>query len=213
MANKVWRVFTGATLIVALLLVASCDLQALEIGPMQTKIETVSLGAADTVTAEIVLGGSLLLDDDQAASVDAPKTESDLNSAQLSLTFKREIDIERYPILASHVLDRKPVVPFALITEWLGYGALHGNPGLMLQGLEDVRILNGIKLEKKSHLIRLLAGKARKNGSFVPEDLYLNWQIFQYFFINDADAGAQGTGSVIDLCLWQIERILAFNIT
>ena len=60
MANKVWRVFTGATLIVALLLVASCDLQALEIGPMQTKIETVSLGAADTVTAEIVLGAGRL---------------------------------------------------------------------------------------------------------------------------------------------------------
>jgi len=34
-----------------------------------------------------------------------------------------------------------PVVPFALIAEWLGHGALHENPGLLLHGLE----LRGIR--------------------------------------------------------------------
>ena len=38
----------------------------------------------------------------------------------LSMTVKREIDVHTYPILDAHILDGKPVVPFALIAEWLG---------------------------------------------------------------------------------------------
>ncbi len=85
----------------------------------------------------------------------------------LSLTFKREIDLKRYPVLGDHMLDGKPVVPFALITEWLSHGALHENPGLVLYGLDDIRLLSGIKLNDAPKLIRLMAGKPRKkNGRF-----------------------------------------------
>jgi len=84
---------------------------------------------------------------------------------KLSLTLKREIDLDRYPILEAHILDGKPVVPFALITEWLGHGALHDNPGLLLHGLDDMRIFQGIKLDGSKKLIRLLAGKPRKKES------------------------------------------------
>ena len=84
---------------------------------------------------------------------------------KLSLTFQREIDMDRFPILGAHILDGKPVVPFALIAEWLGHGALHENPGLSLQGLDDMRIFHGIILEKEKKRIRLMAGKARKKGS------------------------------------------------
>jgi acyl transferase domain-containing protein/NAD(P)-dependent dehydrogenase (short-subunit alcohol dehydrogenase family) len=84
---------------------------------------------------------------------------------QLFLTFKREIDVNRYPILGSHILGGKPVVPFALMTEWFGHSALHNNPGLFFHGLNDMRILNGIKLDQKKRIIRLLAGKARKKAS------------------------------------------------
>jgi acyl transferase domain-containing protein/NAD(P)-dependent dehydrogenase (short-subunit alcohol dehydrogenase family) len=83
----------------------------------------------------------------------------------LSLTVKREIDVHTYPILDAHILDGKPVVPFALIAEWLGHGALHENPGLLLHGLDDMRIFQGIKLDQKKKLIRLMAGKTRKKGS------------------------------------------------
>ncbi|MEA3279363.1 MAG: SDR family NAD(P)-dependent oxidoreductase, partial [Thermodesulfobacteriota bacterium] len=89
----------------------------------------------------------------------------------LSLTAKREIDINSYPVLGSHILDGKPVVPFALITEWLGHGALHENPGLFFHGIDDMRILSGIKLNNNKKMIRLMAGKSRKKGSFFEVDV------------------------------------------
>jgi len=89
----------------------------------------------------------------------------------LSLTAKREIDINSYPVLESHILGGKPVVPFALITEWLGHGALHENPGLFFHGLDDMRILSGIKLNNNKKMIRLMAGKSRKKGSIFEVDV------------------------------------------
>jgi hypothetical protein len=63
------------------------------------------------------------------------------------------------------------VVPFALIAEWLGHGALHENPGLLLHGLDDMRIFHGIKLDREKKLIRLMAGKTRKKGSIFEVDV------------------------------------------
>ncbi len=85
--------------------------------------------------------------------------------APMSMTFKREIDTTNHPILDAHVLNGKPVVPLALMTEWFGHGALHDNPGLMLHGIDDMRVLNGIKLDKPKKIIRLFAGKADRKGS------------------------------------------------
>ena len=84
----------------------------------------------------------------------------------LSLAVKREFDIQQLPILRSHILGGKAVVPFALMTEWLGHSALHENPGLFLHGLDDIRLLQGIKITEEKRLIRLLAGKAKRNGAF-----------------------------------------------
>ncbi len=81
------------------------------------------------------------------------------------ITFKREIDVDRYPILDSHILGGKPVVPFALMTEWFAHSALHNNPGLFLCGFDDMRILHGVKIEQEKRIVRLLAGKARKKRS------------------------------------------------
>jgi hypothetical protein len=89
----------------------------------------------------------------------------------LSLLFKREIDLERLPVLESHQLDGKPVVPFALIAEWIGHSAMHGNPGLHLQGIEDLRLLKGIRLDNEKKIIRMMAGKARKNGAVFEVDV------------------------------------------
>jgi len=120
------------------------------------------------VPVEVVIGANIIPAKDQEtdetvcsrpAPVDVRKKE------KLSLTVKREIDVHTYPILDAHILDGKPVVPFALIAEWLGHGALHENPGLLLHGLDDMRIFHGIKLDHKKKLIRLMAGKTRKKGS------------------------------------------------
>jgi acyl transferase domain-containing protein/NAD(P)-dependent dehydrogenase (short-subunit alcohol dehydrogenase family) len=87
------------------------------------------------------------------------------------LCFQKQIDIHGYPVLKSHVLGGVPVVPFALITEWMGHGALHGNPGLLLRGLEDIRVLKGIRLENGSKEIRMMAGNTRKNNGFFEIDM------------------------------------------
>ncbi len=83
-----------------------------------------------------------------------------------ALSFKREIDVKAYPILESHIIGGKPVVPFALMAEWIGHGALHVNPGLFFYGLDDIRLLKGIKLDNDKKLIRLLTGKPVKKESF-----------------------------------------------
>jgi NAD(P)-dependent dehydrogenase (short-subunit alcohol dehydrogenase family)/acyl carrier protein len=85
---------------------------------------------------------------------------------QLALSFEREIDVHHYPILQSHIIDGKPVVPLALITEWFAHGALHENPGLVLHGLDDIRVMKGIRMEQDPKHIRLLAGKLQKVGEF-----------------------------------------------
>jgi hypothetical protein len=89
------------------------------------------------------------------------------------MLFEREIDVENHPVLRSHVIDGKAVVPMALMAEWFGHGALHENPGLLLHGLEDMRVLNGIRLGAETKLIRVLAGKARRKNGFFEVDLEL----------------------------------------
>jgi NAD(P)-dependent dehydrogenase (short-subunit alcohol dehydrogenase family) len=101
----------------------------------------------------------------------ASETRPSRPADALTQSIRREIDIDRYPILESHILNGKPVVPFALITEWLGHGALHENPGLQLSGLDDIRILKGIRLDDGKKTIRLMTGKTRKNGAQFEMDI------------------------------------------
>jgi NAD(P)-dependent dehydrogenase (short-subunit alcohol dehydrogenase family)/acyl carrier protein len=102
----------------------------------------------------------------------------------LCLLFKREVDIERFPVIGSSLLDGQPVFPFALMTEWLGHGALHDNPGLYLHGLDDVRLVRRIQVGAGRKLIRLMAGKARRNGGIYEVDVELR-------------NGVQGTDEVV----------------
>jgi len=129
------------------------------------------MGARNQDPIEIVIGSDLNNQPDIAEKKTPPqrpvKELPQPDSAPMSLSFKKEIDTTDYPILQAHVIGGKPVVPFALITEWFGHGALHENPGLMLHGIDDMRILKGVKIEAKKKLIRLFAGKpSRKETHF-----------------------------------------------
>jgi len=110
------------------------------------------MAAAAGTPVETVVGAVF-----ESPAVQALPAEDDLN-----LLVKHQVDTAGYPVLASHILAGRPVVPFALMAEWLGHGALHDNPGLFLHGLDDMRLLNGIKLDEEKKTIRLLAGKAVK---------------------------------------------------
>jgi acyl transferase domain-containing protein len=93
----------------------------------------------------------------------------------LSLAFERELTVERFPVLRSHVLAHRAVVPTALVLEWLAHAAMHNNPGLAFHGFDELRVLKGIRLtEKGTHLIRALAGKSTKHQSHygVPVELH-----------------------------------------
>jgi acyl transferase domain-containing protein/NAD(P)-dependent dehydrogenase (short-subunit alcohol dehydrogenase family) len=126
---------------------------------------------------EVVIGANILPEkekDNAKIAESALETRIILNKKEnLSMTVQREIDVDRYPILGAHILDGKPVVPFALIAEWLGHGALHENPGLLLHGLDDMRIFQGIKLDKNKKHIRLMAGKTRKKGAAFEVDVQI----------------------------------------
>ncbi|MGD9368843.1 MAG: SDR family NAD(P)-dependent oxidoreductase, partial [Desulfobacteraceae bacterium] len=112
---------------------------------------------------EVVIGGALLGRVNRPSA--APKP------AELTLTCKRDVSLERYPVLVSHQLDGRPVVPLALITEWLAHSALHAHPGLVLHGMDNLRLLNGITLDQQSRLIHMMAGKATRKGQIFEVDV------------------------------------------
>ncbi|MBT8369658.1 MAG: SDR family oxidoreductase, partial [Deltaproteobacteria bacterium] len=139
--------------------------KGIELIPMDSGVRCMLLemSQSDTHPVEIVLGAPLA--DPTATQPKVQKTVFKTETAPMSLTFKREIDTSNHPILDAHILDGKPVVPLALMTEWFGHGALHDNPGLMLHGIDEMRVLNGIKLDDHKKIIRLFAGKADRRGS------------------------------------------------
>ena len=122
------------------------------------------MNAPTDTSVEIVMGAGLV--PEKTTDPDpAFKKKANQKRPPLFLSFERDVDVKGYPILASHVLDGKPVVPFALMTEWLGHGALHCNPGLFFSGIDDMRLLKGIQLDQNRKAICLMAGKLRKKGS------------------------------------------------
>ncbi|MGA8178762.1 MAG: SDR family oxidoreductase, partial [Desulfobacterales bacterium] len=124
---------------------------------------------------EVVIGADILIEKKAGKSKESVRESIIVANPKepLFVTVQRDIDVDRYPILGAHLLDGKPVVPFALIAEWLGHGALHGNPGLLLHGLDDMRIFQGIKIDQKKKHIRLMAGKPRKKGTAFEVDVQI----------------------------------------
>ncbi|MBN9521791.1 SDR family NAD(P)-dependent oxidoreductase [bacterium] len=92
----------------------------------------------------------------------------------LAPAFERVLDIETHPVLRSHVLDGRAVLPMALHLEFLAHAALHGHPGLVFHGFNDLRITQGVKLDPDDALtLRALAGKAARQDKLflVPVEL------------------------------------------
>jgi acyl transferase domain-containing protein/acyl carrier protein len=91
-----------------------------------------------------------------------------------ALAFERTLDVETHPVLRSHVLDGRAVLPMALHLEFLAHAALHGNPGLVFHGFNDLRITQGVKLDPADALVlRAFAGKATRQDKLflVPVEL------------------------------------------
>ncbi len=93
---------------------------------------------------------------------------------ELAVAFERTLDLDSHSVLRSHVLDGRAVLPMALHMEFLAHAALHGNPGLVFHGFDDLRITHGVMVEEGSAApLRAMAGKAVKQDKFfhVPVEL------------------------------------------
>ena len=119
---------------------------------------------ADPSPIEVLIGSMLT---DEAANIEAS------SEASMALLERRELDLHRYPVLESHVIGGRPVVPFALISEWIGHGALKENPGYALHGLDDFRLLSGIRVDQSGKLVRLMASKPKRSGDVWQVDVEL----------------------------------------
>jgi hypothetical protein len=95
-------------------------------------------------------------------------------AAGIGLVFERKVSRSDHPVLRSHVIGDKAVLPFVLHLEWLAHAALHGNPGLKFYGFDDLRIFHGVHVEEATPaVVQVLSGRAlRRDGlSFVPVEL------------------------------------------
>jgi NAD(P)-dependent dehydrogenase (short-subunit alcohol dehydrogenase family) len=93
---------------------------------------------------------------------------------ELAVAFERAVDVASHPVLRSHVLDGRAVLPMAVHLEWLAHAALHGNPGLVFHGVNDLRVTHGVMVEDGASAgLRLMAGKAVKQDKLfaVPVEL------------------------------------------
>ena len=134
--------------------------------------------AGDSIhPVEVVIGAEITADSEASKNPLAPETGKRLSSLpaepKLVPVFEREISIEQYPVLTSHVIDGRPVVPLALMTECFAHAALHENPGLTFHGLDEIRILKGIRLDNENVNIRLLTAKPRKKGAVYEVEMQL----------------------------------------
>jgi acyl transferase domain-containing protein/NAD(P)-dependent dehydrogenase (short-subunit alcohol dehydrogenase family)/acyl carrier protein len=101
-------------------------------------------------------------------------TTSRADREPLATVFRRDVDLESVPVLTSHVIDSHPVLPVALILEWMAEAALDRNPGLSILGVDDFRLFKGVILgHQKPATVELLAGKpVRRAAQFtVPVEL------------------------------------------
>jgi acyl transferase domain-containing protein/NAD(P)-dependent dehydrogenase (short-subunit alcohol dehydrogenase family) len=109
----------------------------------------------------VILGGA-----DALKSI-APATQA--KASTMSLVFERQLSTERMPILRSHVIDGRAVLPMAITLEWLAHAAILGQPGLHFQGIDGLRVHRGVFVEEiVTYPIRVYVGTpVRANGQVV----------------------------------------------
>jgi len=128
-------------------------------------------------SVEIVLGASFEMPAAPARQEDSDSRRREPTvvapADSFHLAFERRLDLEGHRFLRSHVLDGRPVLPAAMMMEWLAHAALHANPGLHLQGLDELRVLKGVVLNGSPELLRFYAAPPRRSGEVYDVDVEL----------------------------------------
>ena len=94
-----------------------------------------------------------------------PITPTIASGEEMTCVFERTVGMNDHPILRSHVIGEKAVVPMVMHIEWMAHAAMHGNPGLRFHGFDDLRLFQGVLLDERNPAgIRVFTGKPRKIG-------------------------------------------------
>jgi hypothetical protein len=128
--------------------------------------------ATDRPVEVVILGGTALPPGLAPALAPKPPTSTPTPPPAPTLrpVFEIPADVATIPVLQSHVIDGRPVLPLVLILEWLAQGAIQRNPGLVFCGAEEVRLLKGVIVrDDPPERLRVLAGKAKPDRA---EGLY-----------------------------------------
>ena len=122
---------------------------------------------ADFLVQEIAGDGPVevvVLGSEPEEDSDAVEQTQALNDS-LHLVIERQLNINEYPVLKSHVMNGKAVLPAALIAEWLAHGAMHNHPGLSFIGFNDFRILKGVVIDMQESIdLQIMAGQTVMQG-------------------------------------------------
>ena len=132
-------------------------------------VEVLALGSKARLSGTVGNSGTTRVPGSGAMAVPANPPNSNPPNSEVGVVFERVVDVPSHPILRSHVLDGRAVLPMAVHMEWMAHAALHGNPGLVFHGFNDLRITHGVMIEDASSItLRLMAGRAmRQEGLFV----------------------------------------------
>jgi acyl transferase domain-containing protein/NADP-dependent 3-hydroxy acid dehydrogenase YdfG len=137
-------------------------IMAADVGPVEQVV--LAGGLPDTTPS----GGAdqrpeLSLDEAPTQPRAAVPARQHMHHEALALAFTREVGLQTCPVLRSHVLGGRAVVPLVLHLEWLAHGAMHANPGLHFMGFDDLRILGGVKLENgQTCKLTIMTGKPQR---------------------------------------------------
>ncbi len=93
-----------------------------------------------------------------ARAAAAPVKSAEAPRGSLSL----ELSEESHAFLAAHRIAGRAVLPVAMMIEWLAHAALHENPGLAVLGLDELKVLRGVRLDRSPRAIELTYGKPRR---------------------------------------------------
>jgi len=129
-------------------------------------VDEVRAAAAGDRPVEVVVLGAGSVSPTPAPVPPRPPTAA--RPANLTTVFERPLDPEFLPVLRSHVIDGRAVLPMALTLEWLAQGAIQRNPGLTFRGVEGLRLLKGAVVhDDEAETVAVLAGKAAKESGGV----------------------------------------------
>ncbi|HSL61553.1 MAG TPA: SDR family NAD(P)-dependent oxidoreductase [Desulfotignum sp.] len=96
-----------------------------------------------------------------ARPLDHKKTKPPVMTRVLEMTVSRET----VPVITAHRINHAPVVPFALLAEIMAHAAEKNNPGLVFAGLDDMRLLKGVRPVDDPVTLGINLGKCTPNDT------------------------------------------------